>query len=89
MTFEWDDNKAALNEAKHDLSFMDAVQVFHDLCYVVIDTTRAEDNEVRAKAVGLVGDELVTVVYTHRDSNVRIISARRSNKIEERTYGDR
>jgi uncharacterized protein len=89
MEFEWDDNKAALNKAKHDLSFLDAIQVFQDPFCLLMDTSRDENQEQRMKAIGLVEQGLVTVVYTNRDRKIRVISARRSNKPEERTYGNR
>lgn len=44
--------------------------------------------EVRMIAIGLVGLTLLTIVFTERGEAMRIISARRSNKKEERIYAE-
>lgn len=89
MDFNWDPAKDASNERKHGLRFSTAIAVFMDARAVEFDVSRPEDNEVRRKAVGLIGMRLFTVVYSRRDGAVRIISARRSNVQEARQYGDR
>jgi uncharacterized protein len=89
MDFEWDDNKAALNKVKHGVTFQDGIQVFEDPNCQRTDTTRLQDNEVRGKVVGLVDGVFLTVIFTFRGAIVRVISVRRSNKPEERAYGDR
>lgn len=89
MNFNWDPAKDASNQRKHGLGFSTAIAVFLDARMVEFDVSRSEDNEVRGKAVGLIGVRLFTVVYSLRDGVVRIISARRSNVQEARQYGDR
>jgi hypothetical protein len=54
-----------------------------------IDTTRATDDETREKIIGHIDGRLFTIVFTMRDTVVRIISARRSNASERKRYGDR
>jgi uncharacterized DUF497 family protein len=85
--FEWDDAKASANEAKHRVRFDYAAAVFWDDNRLDLDTTRADDGEERRKAVGLIEGKLYTVVYTLRGSVCRLISARRSNAKEGRSYG--
>ena len=88
-TFEWDDAKAASNEAKHKgVSFKGAVAVFLDPARADFDVSRQEDGENRRKVVGMIGDRLYTVTYTIRGEATRLISARRANNKEERSYGD-
>lgn len=89
ITFEWDGDKAAANEAKHKLTFEIAAEVFYDPGFVVVSTARAQDGEDREKATGLIDGRLFTVVFHRRGSVIRIISARRANAKEERTYGHR
>jgi uncharacterized protein len=89
LEFEWDETKAASNLVKHDLSFSDAIQVFYDPSHVVMDATREVNEEIRLKAIGMLGQGLVTVIFTNRAGKIRLISARRCNKPEERIYGDR
>ncbi len=85
--FEWDDAKAASNEAKHGISFRTAVEVFLDPRAVVVDATHPDDQERRAKVIGRIGAKLYSVVFTMRGVVARIISARRTNKPEDRIYG--
>ena len=85
--FEWDDAKAFANEPKHSVRFAYAAALFLDNNRLDLDTTRADAGEDRRKAIGLIDGKLYTVVYTLRGSVCRIISARRSNTKEGRSYG--
>ncbi len=85
--FEWGDAKASANEFKHRVRFDYAAAVFWDDNRLDLDTTRADDGEERRKAIGLIEGKLYTVVYTLRGSVCRLISARRSNAKEGRSYG--
>jgi uncharacterized protein len=89
MQFEWDDAKAQSNLAKHGIPFDEAVAVFADPSRVDTDCTRDVDGETRRKTVGIVSDRLLTVVYTLRESRVRLISARPPSAKEVRFYGHR
>jgi uncharacterized DUF497 family protein len=86
-SFEWDDEKALRNQAKHHVEFSYATNVFLDPNRADFDVSRVEDRETRRKAIGLVEGRLLTVVYTSRAGSIRIISARRSNSREIRAYG--
>lgn len=89
VDFEWDEGKAAANLAKHNVSFPFAAAVFLDPERVEFDASHDGDGEERRKAVGQIGPRLFTVVFTLRGDRVRLISARRSNRSEERRYGTR
>ncbi len=85
MEFEWDAGKAAENERKHDVSFMEAASCFWDPLQVAFydpDHTDDEDREI------LIGhshrDRLLMVVYTLREEAIRIVSARRATRKEAR-----
>jgi uncharacterized protein len=54
----------------------------------VFDASRSADGEQRLKLVGSIDSALFTLVYTMRGKTVRIISARRSDRNEERAYGN-
>jgi hypothetical protein len=43
-------------------------------------------DEQRFQAIGIVNALLITVFYTERGDNIRIISARKATKHEQRTY---
>jgi uncharacterized DUF497 family protein len=81
--FEWDQDKSELNRSKHGLDFEDAIDVF----YGPILLRRSDrNNEKRWIATGYSEDRLVAVVFTRRADIIRIISARRARKNEEREY---
>lgn len=85
--FEWDDEKAASNEAKHGVPFAYAARVFLDDGRVDFDTSRSLDGEDRRKVVGKIEGRLYCVVYTLRGRVRRLISARRANTKESKAYG--
>lgn len=86
MDFEWDDSKAFANEQKHGIDFKMAARVF-------LDPNRLEDYDIghdkdedRWITIGLVESGLLMVVYTERREAIRIISARKATKNEQKTY---
>jgi uncharacterized DUF497 family protein len=85
MQFEWDESKRLSNIAKHRLDFTDAIRVFRDdKAYVY--AARDEFDEKRFVIVGALEGIVIAVVYTRRDANTRIISARRARREERRRY---
>ena len=89
IDFEWDGAKAERNLAKHRMSFEKAREIFSDPTVATVNATRERDGEARLKAIGRIGGRLYAVVYTERGAVRRLISARRANAKEERSYGDR
>ncbi|WP_174299467.1 BrnT family toxin [Caulobacter sp. S45] len=89
MQFEWDNAKAQSNLAKHGVGFSLAARVFDDPNHQDSDASREADGESRRKAIGSIEGRLIAVVYVGRGEVVRIISARRANMKESRSYGDR
>lgn len=85
--FEWDDDKAEANYRKHGVDFAMARRVFGDYFAVERqDPFNAVHGEYRSIITGMVGGQLVTVVYTDRDDCIRLISARRASKREHDDY---
>ena len=85
MEFEWDPAKAASNLAKHGIEFTAAVEVFDDPDVYITPDPRPY-GEARFQAIGIVKGELALVVYTLRAGVYRIISARKANRRERKTY---
>ena len=84
--FEWDDAKAKANLKKHKISFREARRVFDDP-FAIIEQDFAEDyGEDRFLAIGRIEGLLLTVVFTERANRIRIISARRANRDEQKSY---
>ena len=86
MAFRCDPTKAALNIKKHGVSFSDAEGVFYDPLAIHLPDPDAEGEE-RFVALGLgSAGELLVVVYTLCDDEIRLISARRATRKEIRNY---
>lgn len=87
MQFEWDDNKAASNLSKHEVSFEEAKTVFDDPLYVdFYDPDHSEDEE-RYLIVGESNrGRLLIVSYTERGNSIRLISAREVTRTEWEAY---
>jgi hypothetical protein len=89
--FEWDPRKAASNLRKHGVSFEDAVLVFDDPL-AQFEQDRIVEGERRWQATGIgQGFTLIVVAYATWDDEqttevIRIISARRAEKHEQRRY---
>ncbi|MBQ9057881.1 MAG: BrnT family toxin [Atopobiaceae bacterium] len=90
LSYEWDDNKAQINLAKHGVSFKEAATVFDDVyARVIADPDHSLDEE-RFIILGLSAHtrELV-VCHCLRGvdaSIVRIISARKATKTETKQF---
>jgi uncharacterized DUF497 family protein len=84
--FEWDPAKARANLAKHGVDFDVAKNVFLDPA-AIVEPNDSDPAEDRWRTIGLAGGKVLFVVFTERSGNViRIISARKANKREERNY---
>ena len=89
-TFTWDPEKDKLNQKKHDgLSFEEAKTVFYDEHARLIHDPNHSADEDRFILLGLSSKPDLLVVchcYRESDSVIRIISARKANKQEAKTY---
>jgi uncharacterized DUF497 family protein len=83
--YQWDEQKAASNLAKHGVDFTDAVVALEDGGAL---TVADEDyKEERYVSFGLDGQgRLLAVVYGWRGDVIRIISARKATLTEARFY---
>ena len=87
MDFEWDEAKAALNQAKHGVTFQEAATVFGDPLSMVFDDPDHSHDEQRALLIGMSEEHRVLIVaFTESDESIRIISARETSRTERETY---
>lgn len=86
MSYVWHPDKAANNLKKHGVEFADAVGVLEDELALLREDVAAYEEE-RFIAVGLdyLG-RLLTVIFTYRGEDIRLISARKATKKEELDY---
>ena len=86
MPLEHDPVKAAANLKKHGVSFADAEgALFDPLALTIEDISSVGEPRHVTIGLGSAGDLLV-VVYTYRDGEPRLISARRATRRERKTY---
>ena len=86
MSYEWDSTKARSNFSKHGVYFADAVTALEDDRALTMRDPFFEEEErwitIGKDSLG----RLLVVVYTWREDNVRIISARLATPKETRQY---
>lgn len=88
LKFEWDNNKNALNQKKHGISFEEAKTVFADELGRLIPDPDHSEGEERFILMGISAyARLLVVCHCERDEDtIRIISARKADKSEKRQY---
>jgi uncharacterized DUF497 family protein len=87
LRFEWDDAKAAANLRRHRVSFEEATEVFYDPNAFDDCDLAHSDEEARFFIIGLSSRRLLYVVYAERAGDVlRVISARRADRLERKMY---
>jgi uncharacterized DUF497 family protein len=89
LSFDWDPEKDVTNRLKHGISFETAARVFRVPDRYIEETTKPEHGERRWKAVGTVAGEPICVIYTERNDDLRIFSARAARRGERRELGSR
>jgi len=84
--FEWDFEKDQLNQKKHGVSFAMAQLAFLDPGRIILEDLEHGDDEKRFYCLGRVFEGIMTVRFTYRNSEIRIIGAgywRKGKKIYE------
>ena len=94
MRFEWDTEKDKTNKRKHKVSFVEACYIFADKYMLTFFENEHSEDEDRWVTIGqLPNNKVMVVVHTFRKikgkESVRIISARKATKQEERQYFER
>jgi len=89
IEFEWDDKKEKTNLKKHGISFNEAKTVFYDEFAVQYFDPDHSESEDRFLLLGI-SFQIKTIVVCHcyreEEITIRIISARKANKAEEKEY---
>ena len=84
--FEWDEGNKEKNKRKHNLDKWQIEEVFFNEPFLIYEDTKHSNYENRCYAFGKTDNELkLMVVFTVRNSLIRIISAGKMNK-KERAY---
>jgi len=86
MKFSWDPNKSASNKEKHGIDFDQTKEVFFD-DNAIVDKGKTVNGEERWITIGkTLKLFIIAVVFTIRDTTIRIISARQARKNEIKEY---
>ena len=89
LSFEWDKNKNKINEEKHGVSFDEAKSVFYDENAIEFYDNNHSDEEDRFLLIGRsihLRIILVCHCFREKESKIRIISARKATKNEQKYY---
>lgn len=84
MDFNFDENKSLSNIEKHGIDFHEAQVLWKDPDLLEIPAKTID--EQRFLVIGKIGDKHWSAVITYRNSNIRIISVRRSRMEEIELY---
>ena len=85
MGFQWDADKSAANESKHGITFLQAAQIFRGPVLKRPDD-RKDYGEQRFIALGAYDGEVLRVVFTERDGDIRLISAWKAGKHDREKF---
>ncbi len=92
LRFEWDPHKNLENKRKHGISFEEAQAVFLDENALMINDPDHSEDEDRFVLLGLSAKiRLLAVCHCYRKSDevIRIISARKATRNEQKRYWER
>ena len=85
MNFEWDENKRRRNLRVHGIDFERAKEIWQGPV-LEVPSSQSRHGEERFLATGVSAGRLVTVIFTWRGKNRRIISARVARQHERENY---
>ncbi|RKR46299.1 BrnT family toxin [Paraburkholderia sp. BL17N1] len=85
MDITYDPAKNELNIANHGVSFELAKELDWSDVMAYVDARR-DYREIREVGFGLIGERLYCVVFTQRGNAMHIISMRKANKREVKSY---
>ena len=85
MRFEWDETKRRKNIKDHGIDFADLEPMFDGVTVTILDD-RFDYGEDRFVTIGLLNVITLVVAHTENDEVIRIISARKATKNEEKKY---
>lgn len=89
ITFDWDEEKSAINKKKHGISFEEAITIFFSIPLLVFHDPDHSTDEDRFIAFGFsAANRILAVVHCENESGnlVRVISARRATKKEQKKF---
>ena len=85
MKFTWDEQKRKKTLNERGLDFADARKVFSGPAFTFEDE-RFDYGEKRLVTLGLLDGEVVSIVHTETEKEIRVISMRKGTTNEQKVY---
>ena len=85
-TFVWDRAKARANAVKHGVMFEQAVEAFFDPFLCLDDASRNDEERNAVIGRDQIGRVLYVVHVLIEDTAIRLVSARKATRQEQKTY---
>ncbi len=83
MKFEFDPKKSISNNEKHGITLKAGVELWNTLS---IEINAKNVDEPRFMRIGKINQKFYTCIFTKRGDVIRLISLRRSRKLEETLF---
>ncbi len=84
LEFEFNSSKSESNRLKHGIDFEEAQALWNDP--MLLEIPAKIEDEPRFLLIGIIQQQHWSAVVTYRNSNIRLISVRRSRKEEVALY---
>jgi uncharacterized protein len=89
LEFNWDLHNIEKNWNKHKVKYKECEQAFINKPHLIFEDVKHSQSEIRYNLFGITNNQrLITVTYTLRSQQVRVISARDLNKKERKKYAE-
>jgi uncharacterized DUF497 family protein len=82
----WDEAKRQSNLRKHGLDFADAHLVYDSPAKVTFRSSRNDEDRLVDLAMVKIAGTVLVLVYVERGRDIRVVSFRRSSRLERRIY---
>ncbi len=79
------EHKSLINKSKHGIDFEQAKELWNDPYSFELSSSQSEDED-RLLVLGQINSINYTAIITYRETNIRIISIRRSRQKEIKLY---
>ena len=86
IVYIWNEAKRKSNLRKHGLDFKDAYLVYENPDKCTYEASRGDGYRLMDVALAVVKGRLLSLVYTERGNDVRVISFRNASREERRQY---
>ncbi|MBI4035007.1 MAG: BrnT family toxin [Candidatus Chisholmbacteria bacterium] len=90
LSFDWDNSNKDKNWHKHRVKFRECEQIFSHTPIKIFPDPKHSQAERRFLAYGVTGkSRKLAIIFTIRNKQIRIISARDQNKKERQVYEEK